>query len=273
MLRSPSASIRDGNAALVIRSRTSSSAPPRPRTSGCRCQVTLARCASSYVLRCLRQPCVPERDTIVRSSSTRPGSSSSTAQGGRRGGLKLEWPRLVIHSRFPAWRPRERVPWRIDEANVPVAVLSGVARAPARPALRGKRAPLRRRRCARLCRLAAPAVEPEPEPEPEPELLLTPLERALELLEAAARRERRRRPAPLARAGLGSARRARRGGWPRADGARARLVADGAAPEATRQLAARVRAALEEELRLLEEERLAEEERRRAAEEAHAQVD
>ena len=43
-------------------------------------------------------------------------------------------------------------------------------------------------------------------------------------------------------------------------------------PAATKGLAARVRAALEEELRQLEEERLLEEERRRAAEEAHAHV-
>ena len=116
-------------------------------------------------------------------------------------------------------------------------------------------------------------VEPEPEPEPEPELLLTPLERALELLEDAAGANGaadQRRSLELVSEVLGErgeedglAQTARELAWsPTAP-----------PPEATRELAARVRAALEEELRLLEEERLAEEERRRAAEEAHAQVD
>ena len=57
--------------------------------------------------------------------------------------------------------------------------------------------------------------------------------------------------------------------------ARARVVADAAAgPDKTKSLAARVRAALEEELRQLEEERLREEEeRRRRLEEARARTE
>ena len=72
-------------------------------------------------------------------------------------------------------------------------------------------------------------AEPEPEPIVVPEFSLTPLEQALELLENAARAERRRRPAPLARARRRGARRARRRRRPGARGARARVVADAAA--------------------------------------------
>ena len=225
----------------------------------------------SYVLRCLRQPCVPERDTIPFEFD--PARVEFVNRQGGRGALRLEWPRLVVHSRFQPGDLANASPWRIDEANVPAAsyraspglllallVAGSVLLLAAGGALAYVGWPRRQ-------------VEPEPEPEPEPELLLTPLERALELLEDAAGANGaadQRRSLELVSEVLGErgeddglAQTARELAWsPTAP-----------PPEATRQLAARVRAALEEELRLLEEERLAEEERRRAAEEAHAQVD
>src|SRR5918994_1413117 len=116
-------------------------------------------------------------------------------------------------------------------------------------------------------------VEPQPEPEPEPELLPTPLEQALELLETAARANGgadQRRSLELVAEVLaergeedGLAQAARALAWsPTPPG-----------PDRTKDLAARVRAALEEELRQLEEERLREEaERRRRLEEARART-
>ena len=100
--------------------------------------------------------------------------------------------------------------------------------------------------------------------------MLTPLEQALELLEDAARANGaadQRRSLELVAEVL--AERGEEDGLAQA----ARELAwspNAPPPAATKGLAARVRAALEEELRQLEVERLLEEERRRAAEEAHA---
>ena len=117
-------------------------------------------------------------------------------------------------------------------------------------------------------------VESVAEPEPEPELLPTPLEQALELLEDAARANGaadQRRSLELVAEVL--AERGEEDGL--AEAARALAWSPTApGPDKTKSLAARVRSALEEELRQLEEERVREEaERRQRLEEARARTE
>jgi len=227
----------------------------------------------TYVLRCLRQICVPERDTLPFEFEAARIEFHNRAGG--RGSLRAPFPVLTVHTRI---RPEELAnakPWRLDVTNVPdpsyraspallLAVLIGgsLLLLAAGGALAYVGWPRRH-------------VEPEPEPEPEPELLPTPLEQALELLENAARATNggadQRRSLELVAEVL--AERGEEDGL--AEAARALAWSPTApGPDKTKSLAARVRAALEEELRQLEEERLREEEeRRRRAEEAHARTE
>ncbi len=225
----------------------------------------------TYVLRCLKQACAPERDTLPFKFD--PARVDFVNRRGGRGGLKLEWPRLVAHSRFQPGDLANAAPWRIDDTTVPEpsyraspALLLGLL-------LAGSLLLFSAGGVLAYAGWPRRHVEPEPEPEPEPELLLTPLERALELLEDAARANGaadQRRSLELVAEVLGErgeedglARTARELAWsPTAP-----------PPAATKGLAARVRAALEEELRLLEEARRLQVGRRRAAEEAHAPAD
>lgn len=226
----------------------------------------------TYVLRCLKQPCVPERDTLPFTFA--PARIEFRNRAGGRGALRAAFPHLVVHTRIAATDLADAAPWRLDVGNVPepsyraspgllLAFLLGGSLV----LLTGGGA---------LAYLGWPRrhVEPEPVPEPEPELLPTPLEQALELLEDAARANgvgAERRSLELVAEVL--AERGEEDGL--AEAARALAWSPTTpGPEKTRSLAARVREALEEELRLLEEERRREEEeRRRRAEEARARTE
>jgi hypothetical protein len=226
----------------------------------------------TYVLRCLKQPCVPERDTLP--FTFEPARIDFVNREGGRGSLRAPFPVLTTHTRIRPDELANAAPWRLDVNGVP------------EPSYRTSPALLLALLIGGCLLLLGAAgalayagwprhhVEPEPEPEPEPELLPTPLELALELLETAARANGgsdQRRSLELVAEVLaergeedGLAEAARTLAWsPTPPG-----------PDRTKDLAARVRAALEAELRQLEEERLREEaERRRRLEEARARTD
>lgn len=226
----------------------------------------------AYTLRCLKQACVPERDSLPFAFG--PAVVEFVNRSGGRGSLSAPFPRLIVNTRIAPGDLAPAAPWRVDETNVPVpsyrtspilllALLIGASLA----LLVGGGV---------LARAGWPRrpVQPDAEPEPEPELLPTPLEQALELLENAARGNGaadQRRSLELVAEVLDE----RGEGDDLARAARA-LAWSPTAPriDDTKQLAVRVRATLEEELRQLEEERLREEaERRRRAEEADARPD
>ena len=226
----------------------------------------------TYVLRCLKQPCVPERDTLPFTFD--PARIEFVNRAGGRGALRALFPTLTTHTRIRPAELANATPWRLDVTNVPepsyrtspsllLALLIGASLVLLAGAGGLAYAGWPRR-----------VVEAEPEPEPEPELLPTPLEQALELLEDAARANGaadQRRSLELVAEVL--AERGEEDGL--AEAARALAWSPSPpGPDKTKSLASRVRAALEEELRLLEEERLREEaERRRRLEEARARTE
>ncbi len=221
----------------------------------------------TYVLRCLRSDCPPERESrpfefdpaTVEFADLDSGTPS-------RSSVEAFWPRLIVNTRIgPGDLAATPSPWRGEVASVPepsyraspsmlMALLLGAALI---LVVAG----------GGLAYAGWPRREPAPEPEPivPPELSLTPLEQALELLEDAARANGaadQRRSLELVAEVL-----AQRGD---ADGLApaARELAWSPTPpppEATRGLAARVRATLDAELRKLEAER-----RRKEAEAAAA---
>jgi hypothetical protein len=226
----------------------------------------------TYVLRCLKQACVPERDLLP--FEFEPARVEFHNRAGGRGALQASFPVLTVNTRIRPADLATAAPWRLDVTNVP------------EPSYRASPGLLLALLIAgSLVLLAAGGVlayvgwprrhvEPQPEPEPEPELLPTPLEQALELLEDAARANGaadQRRSLELVAEVLGE--RGEDDGL--AEAARALAWSPTApGPDKTKSLAARVRAALEEELRQLEEERLREEEeRRRRWEEARARTE
>jgi len=224
----------------------------------------------TYVLRCLTQPCVPERDTLPFEFD--PALIEYTNRAGGRGALRVPFPVLTVHTRIRPDELANAAPWRLDVNGVPDPSYR------ASPALLlvlligGSLALLAGGGALAYVGWPRRHVEPQPEPEPEPELLPTPLEQALELLENAARATNggadQRRSLELVAEVL--AERGEEDGL--AEAARALAWSPTApGPDKTKSLAARVRAALDEELRQLEEARLREEEeRRRRLEEAHA---
>lgn len=226
----------------------------------------------AYTLRCLKQACVPERDSLPFAFG--PALVEFVNRSGGRGSLSAPFPRLIVNTRIAPGDLAPAAPWRVDQANVPVpsyrtspALLLALLIAASLVLLVGGGV---------LAHAGWPRrpVEPDAEPEPEPGLLPTPLEQALELLENAARGNGtadQRRSLELVAEVLDE----RGEGDDLARAARA-LAWSPTAPriDDTKQLAVRVRATLEEELRQLEEERRREEaERRRRAGEAHARVD
>ena len=233
---------------------------------------TSSHIAMTYVLRCLKHACVPERDTLP--FDFKPARIEFVNRAGGRGALRAPFPGLTLHTRISPTDLATAAPWRLDVTNVPepsyrlspgllLAFLIGGSLL----LLAGAGA---------LAFVGWPRrhVEPEPEPEPEPELLPTPLEQALELLEDAARANGaadQRRSLELVAEVL--AERGEEDGL--AEAARALAWSPSApGPDKTKRLAARVREALDEELRQLEEARLREEaERRRRAEEARARTE
>jgi len=226
----------------------------------------------TYVLRCLKQPCVPEREVLP--FELEPALVEFTNREGGRGALRAPFPTLTVHTRIQAGDLANAAPWRLDVTQVPEPSYSASPSLLLALLIGGSLVLLAGGGALAYAGWPRRHVEPEPEPEPEPELLPTPLEQALELLEDAARANGaadQRRSLELVAEVLaergeedGLAEAARTLAWsPTAPG-----------PEKTKSLAARVRAALEEELRQLEEERLREEEeRRRRAEEARARTE
>jgi len=226
----------------------------------------------TYVLRCLKQACVPERDLLP--FEFEPARVEFHNRAGGRGALQAPFPTLTVNTRIRPADLATAAPWRLDVTNVPEpsyraspGLLLALLIAGSLVLFAGGGA---------LAYVGWPRrhVEPEPEPVPEPELLPTPLEQALELLEDAARANGaadQRRSLELVAEVLGErgeedglAEAARTLAWsPTAPG-----------PDKTKSLAARVREALDEELRQLEAERLREEEeRRRRWEEARARTE
>ena len=223
----------------------------------------------TYVLRCLKQTCVPQRDTLP--FEFKPARIEFVNRAGGRGALRAPFPILTTHTRLSRTDLANASPWRLDVTSVPdpsyrmspgllLALLIGGSLV----LVAGSGA---------LAYVGWPRHHdaPEPEPEPEPELLPTPLEQALELLEDAARANGaadQRRSLELVAEVL--AERGEEDGL--AEAARALAWSPTApGPDKTKSLAARVREALEEELRQLEEERLREDaERRSRQEEARA---
>ena len=139
----------------------------------------------TYVLRCLKQPCVPEREILP--FEFEPAQVEFTNREGGRGALRASFPTVTVHTRIQAGDLATVAPWRLDVTDVPEpsyrmspALLLALLIGGSLVLLVGGGA---------LAYAGWPrrVVEPEPEPEPEPELLPTPLEQALELLEDAQR--------------------------------------------------------------------------------------
>jgi hypothetical protein len=144
---------------------------------------------TTYVLRCLAQPCVPVRETEeVQFDAARISYAAPVGEGSRRLTVDAEWPPLIVHSRLAGPDENRRdvlaSPWRADLLSLPAVsyrvspwlllgllVVAGTLFVAAAAVI--------------LYRLL-PEREPPPEPEPEPEPVPTPLEQALALLEAPA---------------------------------------------------------------------------------------
>jgi hypothetical protein len=212
----------------------------------------MAHVRTTYVLRCMKSPCIP----VGQASPLELGSVQATvaapgALEGQREVFRTEWPLLVVFSRFAAVGFEDEqgaeAPWRADLVSLPALsyrvsprVLVGILLALSVLLVVAATA---------IAYVAWPQRAPEPEPEPEPEPLpsLTPLEQALALLEESARVD-----------GAGDQRRALElvaeelDEWGDADLAgQARVLAwspDVPGVEQTNALAAQVREELEQEL-------------------------
>ena len=225
-----------------------------------------------YVLRCLKQACSPERDTLP--FKFKPATVEFHNRAGGRGLLRAPFPVLTVHTRLLATDLATAAPWRLDVTSVPEPSYRASPALLLALLIGGSLLLLTGGGALAFAGWPRRHVEPVPEPEPEPELLPTPLEQALELLEDAARANGaadQRRSLELVAEVL--AERGEEDGL--AEAARALAWSPTApGPDKTKSLAARVRSALEEELRQIEEERQREEaERRRRLEEAHARTD
>lgn len=144
---------------------------------------------TTYVLRCLAQPCVPVRETEeVDFDPARVSYAASVGDGTRRLTTEADWPPLVLHSRLAG--PDENrtdalaSPWRADLLSLP-AVSYRVAPELVLALLALGGILLLGAAAVILFRLL-PERQPPPEPEPEPEPVASPLEQALALLEAPA---------------------------------------------------------------------------------------
>ena len=212
-----------------------------------------------YVLRCLKLPCTPGRDTIVFDfDPARVEFEDRVGGTSKHVSVAVPWPRVVIHTRItPGDLTAQASPYRADLATVPKPTYRT---APGRLlALLVAGSVLLALAGVALACLGWPRREPEPEAEPEQaparDPALSPLEQALELLENAASANGaadQRRSLELVAEVL--AERGDDDGLART----ARELAWSPTPppvSATRGLATRVRAALEEELRQLELER------------------
>jgi hypothetical protein len=206
---------------------------------------------TTFVLRCLIGPCVPPRNTApLEFDPARVTYAGQAGEGAARRSIQVEWPVLVVYSRFGASAFDDgealTLPWRADLVAQPaisyhvapglllgLLLAVGGLLAAAGSVLAYLAWPRR-----------APAEEPEPEPVPAP--VLTPLEHALVLLESADRLD-----------GAGDQRRAlelvaealhERGDGDLARTARELAWSESAPPiETTHAVAVRARSALEED--------------------------
>lgn len=199
---------------------------------------------TTYALRCTTAPCLPGGATqAVKLPAAR--VSYASLEGSTRRVARAEWPLLVVTSRFAASSldTSEPAPFRADLVTLPPPTT------PIAPTLLavgiGGVAALLACLGAVLVALAWPRRRPEPGPAPEPEAVpsLSPLERALALLEESTRRDgagERRRALELVAGELEA-----RGDDDLAGIARA-LAWSSSAPESSRTaaLAARARRAL-----------------------------
>jgi hypothetical protein len=230
-----------------------------------------SRLRMTYVLRCLKQPCVPERETLP--FEFEPALVEFHNRAGGQGALRAPFPVLTVHTRIQPNDLANAAPWRLDVTDVPEPSYRTSPNLLLALLIGGSFVLLAAAGALAYAGWPRRHVEEVPEPEPEPELLPTPLEQALELLEDAARANGaadQRRSLELVAEVL--AERGEEDGL--AEAARALAWSPTApGPDKTKSLAARVRAALEEELRQLEEGRLREEEeRRRRLEEARVRA-
>ena len=164
------------------------------------------------MLRCLRQPCVPERDTLP--FEFEPARIEFVNRSGGRGALRAPLPVLTVHTRVRPTDLATAAPWRLDVTNVPepsyrlspgllLALLIGAASSCWRAAARSPTWAGRGGASSRS-RSRSPS----------------PSQAAADAARAGARAARGRgagnggRPAPLARARRRGARRARGGGRP-----------------------------------------------------------
>ncbi len=145
----------------------------------------LSHLRTTFVLRCVRQACVPGRDTLPFDfEPARLTFTERTARGRKiQRSTQVRWPRLVLHSRIAPNDLATINPWRTDLMTLPEPSYRAspsllLALLVAGAFLLGGAGSL-------LVYAGWPRRVPEPEPEPEPETIetVTPLERALELLE------------------------------------------------------------------------------------------
>ena len=144
-----------------------------------------------FTLRCTSSPCVPNNNaSALEFNSARLSYSEPGGAPGERQSLTIDFPLLLVSSRFAAANAEgpdaSSSLWRADLASFPSAsyrisptlliwmLIGGAVLLTAGGAALAFVAIPRRQ----------PVPEPEPEPEPEPLPQLTPLEQALELLEA-----------------------------------------------------------------------------------------
>jgi hypothetical protein len=150
---------------------------------------------TTFTLRCTSSPCLPPNtSSALEFTVARLSYAAVGAAPGARRTIAVDWPILVVYSRFAAANAEGSTgssvaPWRIDLDSFPAATY-GLAPGLLLPALFVLVALLAAAAVV-LAWVAIPrrsqAPEPEPEPEPEPLPTRTPLELALELLEDAGR--------------------------------------------------------------------------------------
>ena len=214
---------------------------------------------TTYTLRCVIGPCVPERGTASREFDPVKVTYRRADGSTRAASTEARWPVLVVHSQIVSddfLNPAAVAsPWRADVVSLPavsyrlspglarvIALAVGILFVLAAMVFAVLAIPGR-----------APRPEPEPEPEPVPVPLLPPLEHALVLLEADGRlngsADQRRALELVAeemelRGEQRLARKARGMAWSE----------DVPACEETRGMAAQVRAAIAEDESAAEEE-------------------
>ena len=142
---------------------------------------------TTFTLRCTSSPCLPNNNaSALEFNPARVSYANPAGAPGARQSLTIDFPLLLVSSRFAAANAEgpdaSSTLWRADLASFPSASY-GISPTLLIWMLIGGAVLLTAGGVA-LAFVAIPRRQPEPEPEPEPLPLLTPLEQALELLEA-----------------------------------------------------------------------------------------